>query len=66
MVYYVFVIVPLLVAGLLVFFPDPEYGGFFAMLGAIEVGALPEAVFTTIVTTVIMAALPEKFRRPLW
>lgn len=66
MVYYVFVIVPLLVAGLLIFFPDPEYGGFFAMLGAIEVGAIPEAIFTTIVTTVIMAALPEKFRRPLW
>jgi len=66
MVYYVVVMVPLLVAGLLLFFPDPEYTGYFAMVGAIEVGALPEAVFTTIVTTVIMAALPEKYRRPLW
>ncbi len=64
--YYIVVVVPLFVVGLVIFYPDPEYGGFFALLGALEVGALPEAVLTTIVTTIIMAALPARFRRPLW
>lgn len=64
--YYIVVVVPLFVVGLVIFYPDPEYGGFFALLGALEVGALPEAVLTIIVTTIIMAALPARFRRPLW
>ena len=64
--YYVVVVVPLFVVGLVVFYPDPEYGGFFALLGALEAGALPEAILTTTVTTIIMAALPERYRRPLW
>lgn len=63
--YYVLVVVPLFVVGLTVFYPDPEYGGFIALLGALEAGAMPEMVFTTVVTTVIMAALPERYRRPL-
>ena len=37
-----------------------------AIEGALEAGAAPEAFITTIVTTIIMAALPERFRRPLW
>jgi LytS/YehU family sensor histidine kinase len=64
--YYVLIVVPLFVVGLVLFYPDPEYGGFFALLGALEAGAFPEAIFTTIVTTIIMAALPERYRRPLW
>jgi hypothetical protein len=64
--YYFVIVIPLFVVGLVAFYPDPEYGGFFAMLGALEVGAAPEAFITTIVTTIIMAALPERFRRPLW
>jgi len=64
--YYLLIVVPLFVVGLIVFYPDPEYGGFFALLGALEVGALPEAIITTVVTTIIMAALPERYRRPLW
>lgn len=64
--YYIVVVVPLFVVGLVMFYPDPEYGGFFALLGALESGALPEAIFTTIVTTIILAALPERYRRPLW
>jgi polyferredoxin len=64
--YYVLVVVPGFVVGLLAFYPDPEYGNFFAFLGALELGALPEAAITTVVTTIIMAALPERFRRPLW
>jgi LytS/YehU family sensor histidine kinase len=64
--YYVLIVVPLFAVGLVVFYPDPEYGSFFAFLGAIEAGAIPEIVLTTVVTTIIMAALPERFRRPLW
>jgi hypothetical protein len=52
--YYILVVVPLFVIGLVIFYPDPEYGGFFALLGALEGGALPEAIITTVV------------RRPLW
>jgi len=64
--YYFIVVVPLFVVGLLLFYPDPEYGGFLAFLGVLEGGAAPEAIITTIVTTIIMAALPERYRRPLW
>ncbi len=64
--YYILIVVPLFDVGLIFFYPDPEYGGFVALLGALEGGALPEAIITTIVTTIIMAALPERFRRPLW
>ncbi len=64
--YYAVVVVPLFVVGLMVFYPDPEYGGFFAFLGALEAGAVPEMLITTAVTTIIMAALPERYRRPLW
>jgi len=64
--YYTLIVVPLFVVGLIIFYPDPEYGGFLALLGALEAGAAPEMVFTTVVTTVIMAALPERYRRPLW
>jgi len=66
LVYYFIVIVPLIVATLMLFHPDPEAGGFFALLAAVEVGAIPEALITTAVTTIIMAALPERLRRPLW
>ncbi|MCJ7519020.1 MAG: hypothetical protein MUO42_05030 [Anaerolineaceae bacterium] len=65
-VYYTCVVVPLFVVGLMAFYPDPEYGGFFGFLSALEVGALPEVLISTVVTTIIMAALPEKYRRPLW
>jgi hypothetical protein len=64
--YYILIVIPGFVIGLILFYPDPEYGGFLALLGALEVGALPETALTTIVTTIIMAALPERYRRPLW
>src|SRR3990172_7470428 len=64
--YYYIVVVPLFVVGLVAFYPDPEYGGFFALLGALEAGGIPESILTTGVTTIIMAALPERYRRPLW
>ena len=66
LVYYFVVIVPLIVAGIMVFFPDPANGTFFNLLGIVEVGAIPEAILTTVVSTIVMAALPERYRRPLW
>lgn len=65
-IYYVLIVIPLFGIGLVVFYPDPEYGNFLAFLVAIELGGLPEIALTTIVTTIIMAALPERFKRPLW
>jgi len=64
--YYTVFVVPLFAAGLMLFYPDPEYGSFLAFLGTVEAGAVPEMILTTTVTTIIMAALPERFRRPLW
>jgi len=66
LVYYFVVIVPLIVGGIMVFFPDPANGSFFNLLGVVEVGAIPEALLTTVVSTIVMAALPERYRRPLW
>lgn len=66
LVYYFLIVVPLFALGLVLFYPDPEYGGFFTLLGVLEGGVIPEALLTTAVTTIIMAALPERFRRPLW
>ncbi|RPJ20470.1 MAG: hypothetical protein EHM33_28370 [Chloroflexi bacterium] len=64
--YYVLIVVPLFVAGIMLFYPDPANGTFFALLGTLEVSVIPEMIFTTTVTTIIMAALPERYRRPLW
>ncbi|NLN70677.1 MAG: hypothetical protein GX142_07840 [Chloroflexi bacterium] len=64
--YYLLIGIPLFVIGIMVFYPDPEYGNFFGFLVALEVGGIPEMLFTTVVTTIIMAALPENLRRPLW
>jgi hypothetical protein len=66
LVYYFVIVVPLFALGAVVFYPDPEYGGFFALLAYLEAFVIPEALLTTAVTTIIMAALPERFRRPLW
>ncbi|MCC6259329.1 MAG: hypothetical protein IT311_00585 [Anaerolineales bacterium] len=64
--YYMLIVVPLFAAGVTLFYPDPANGTFFAFLGSLEVTVLPELIFTTTVTTIIMAALPERYRRPLW
>ena len=64
--YYVLIVVPLFVAGIMLFYPDPANGTFFSFLGVLEASVIPEMIFTTTVTTIIMAALPERYRRPLW
>jgi len=62
--YYVLIVVPLFALGLALFYP--ENGTFLPLLTALEAGVIPELIFTTTVTTIIMAALPERYRRPLW
>jgi hypothetical protein len=64
--YYVLIVVPLFVTGVMLFYPDPSNGTFFAFLTTLEAAVIPEMIFTTVVTTIIMAALPERYRRPLW
>lgn len=64
--YYLLIVVPLFVVGVMLFYPDPANGTFFAFLGTLELSVIPELIFTTVVTTIIMAALPERYRRPLW
>jgi len=64
--YYVLIVVPLFVVGVMMFYPDPANGTFFAFLTTLEASVIPELIFTTTVTTIIMAALPERYRRPLW
>jgi polyferredoxin len=65
-VYYILIVIPLFAVGIFIFYPDPEYGNFLPFLGAFELGGLPEVALTVIVTTIIMTALPERFKRPLW
>ncbi len=65
-IYYIFIVIPLFAVGIFIFYPDPEYGNFLPFLGAFELGGLPEVALTVIVTTIIMTALPERFKRPLW
>lgn len=64
--YYVVFVVPLFALGLVMFYPDPEYGGFMALMLTLQAYVVPEMTLTVVVTTILMASLPERFRRPLW
>ena len=69
--YYVFV-VPGFVIGQALFYPDgfiEAYGAGTSLIRAYTIlgwGALPEALLTTLVTTLVLVALPIRYRRPLW
>lgn len=69
--YYVFVI-PGFVVGQAILYPDgfvDAYGNGTSWLQAYSIlgrGALPEALLTTLVTTLVFVALPRRHRRPLW
>jgi hypothetical protein len=69
--YYVFA-VPGFIIGQLSFYPDlyiefygegASFAQAYAILGK---GALPEALFTSVITSLVFVALPRKYRRPLW
>ena len=79
LLYYFAFVVPGFVIGLDVFYPDvyaEEYGegaSLFRAYGELAVGygergtgALPEALLTTLITTLAFLALPRRHRRPLW
>jgi hypothetical protein len=69
--YYVFA-VPGFIIGQSLAYPDlyaEFYGDGATFLEAYAIlgkGALPEAVLTTIITSLVLVALPRKYRRPLW
>ena len=69
--YYVFVI-PGFVIGQSLFYPQgfiDSYGAGTSLAGAYAIlggGALPEALLTTLVTTLVFIASPRRLRSPLW
>ena len=71
-VYYYGFLVPGFVVGMGLFHIDVYRDVFgagtslVAAYGALGRGAVPEALFTMVLTTLIILALPRKHRRPLW
>jgi hypothetical protein len=65
LVYYYVFVVPLFALGVSIFYPDPT-SSFVPLLLSLWVSVIPESIFTVVVTTIVMAALPERFKRPLW
>ena len=69
--YYVFV-VPGFVIGQALFYPEgfiEAYGAGTSLMRAYTIlgwGALPEALLTALVTSLVFVALPVRYRRPLW
>jgi LytS/YehU family sensor histidine kinase len=64
--YYMAVVIPLFVVGVMIFYPEPGQEKFLVSLLTLEAGGIPEMLITTVITTIIMAALPENLRRPIW
>ncbi len=69
--YYYVVVIPGFVLGQALFYPsaigvDGEGLKLAAEYAALARGALAEAVFTTFLTTLVLLALPRKYRAPLW
>ena len=62
--YYFVFLMPGFIVGLALFYG--ERFSFAPMYASIVQGALPEALLTTLMTTIAMSALPGKYRRPLW
>src|SRR5688572_20394258 len=60
--YYVFV-VPGFVIGLAAFYGEADPIGLYTALAR---GVVPEMLITTVVTTLAMLALPQRYHRPLW
>jgi uncharacterized membrane protein len=64
LIYYYAVLIPIFVAGLKLINHDPnEYTIIYARLAQ---GAFPEVILTSIVTALILYALPKRSRKPLW
>jgi hypothetical protein len=64
LVYYYIFVLPGFVIGLIAFYGETTpFVELYTNLGR---GVIPEALLTTIITTLVMLALPEKYRRPQW
>ena len=72
LVYYYAFVIPGFVIGQSLFYPQgfiESYGAGTSLARAYAIlglGALPEALLTTLVTTLVFIALPRRLRRPLW
>jgi len=70
--YYYLIVIPGFVIGQSLFYPQgfvDSYGAGTSLTRAYAIlsrGALPEALMTTVVTTLVFIALPRRHRRPLW
>jgi hypothetical protein len=69
--YYMIVVIPGFVIGIALFYPAYYTEGFgdislFQAYLALAGGAIPETIFTTVATTLVMIALPRKYQKPLW
>lgn len=72
LVFYFVIAAPGFTIGQMVFYPE-QFTAFYgedANLAdaylALAQGVIPEAVITTIITSLVMVALPQRYRRPLW
>ena len=70
-IYYLVFLVPGFPIGMKLFYPDIFIDS-FGNVSVIDAylltvsGALPEMVLTTVVTTIVMLALPRQYTKPLW
>lgn len=72
MVYYFVIAIPGFVTGQLLFYPD-QYAAFYgegaSLIKAyltLSQGVVPEALITMIITSLVIVALPRRYRMPLW
>jgi hypothetical protein len=70
--FYFFFAAPGFAIGQLMFYPDQFtafYGEEVSLVGAyltLARGVAPEALITTLITSLVIVALPQRYRRPLW
>lgn len=71
-VYYFVFAIPGFVVGQSLFYPDQYvafYGEGASLIEAyltLSQGVVPEALITTLITSLVIVALPRRYRRPLW
>jgi hypothetical protein len=62
--YYFVFVVPGFAVGLVYFYGEPTPIQQF--YNALAVGAIPEAMLTSIITTLVLFVMPKQYRKPLW
>jgi hypothetical protein len=70
--YYFVVVIPGFVIGLAVFYgaldsaASGQPSSLLLSYAELAQGVIPEALLTTVITSLVLIALPKKYRRPLW